>query len=102
MENMKQESGMRRWMFTVFISVFLLLGIHHGQRANAEPTEAPPLVVDAEKKEIQLYGVIYPERFNAARGEEAHYHFLVWHKGKSPNALIETPADDLDFHAALV
>src|SRR5262245_28343142 len=88
-------------LLAIFISTLLLSGIVYERQANAEPTEARPLVVDTEKKEIQLYGVIYPERFSAAQGDEAHYHLLVWHKGKSPNALIETPADDLDFHAAL-
>ncbi len=98
----KQGRAMNRWVCIVFTSTVFLLGILHERLANAEPTGEQPLVVDTEKKEIQLYGVIYPERFNAARGDEAHYHLLVWHQGKSPNALIETPADDLDFYTALV
>jgi hypothetical protein len=98
----QQGRTMSRWVCIVFISVVFLLGILHERQAKAEPTAEQPLIIDTEKKEIQLYGVIYPARFNAAQGEEAHYHLLVWHKGQSPNALIETPADDLDFHAALV
>jgi hypothetical protein len=55
-----------------------------------------------EAEEIQIFATIYPGRFNAAQGDEAHYHFLVWEGGTSANALIETPADDLAFHDALI
>jgi hypothetical protein len=53
-------------------------------------------------KEVKIFGIIYPTRFNSAQGEEAHYHLLVWRGGTSVNALIETPAGDLAFHDALV
>lgn len=101
-KNEEQEKARRHWVSGAFLSVLCLWGISQAQLVPAAPTEGHPIVIDTEKKEIQLYGVIYPERFNAAQGEQAHYHLLVWHKGKSPHALIETPADDLDFHAALV
>jgi len=68
---------------------------------NAAPTATVPLVV-SEAKEVQVFGIIYPARFNAAPGDEAHYHLLVWQGGASANALIETPADDLALHSALV
>jgi len=68
----------------------------------AEPTPTTPLSVKPETKEVQVWGFIYPARFNAAQGNEVHYHLLVWQGGKSANALIETPADDLAFHDALV
>jgi len=71
-------------------------------QATTEPTLATPLIVERETKEVRIFGVIYPVRFNTAQGEEAHYHFLVWRGGTSANALIETPADDLAFHDALV
>ncbi|MBM4259252.1 MAG: hypothetical protein FJ147_25550 [Deltaproteobacteria bacterium] len=69
--------------------------------ALSEPSMEQPILVRADTKEIQIFGRIYAQRFNAAHGEQAHYHFLVWHKGTSPTALIETPVDDLDFHAEL-
>ncbi len=77
---------------------FLLLS----RQAAAQPTSAAPLVVIAETKEVQVFGIIYPARFNAAQGDEAHYHLLVWQGGQSANALIETPADDLALHDALL
>lgn len=67
----------------------------------ADPTIENPLEVSAATKEVQIFGVIYPARFNTAQGEEARYHLIVWKGGTSMNALIETPADDLAFHAAL-
>ena len=64
------------------------------------PTVTTPLMIVAEAKEVQVFGIIYPARFNAAQGEEAHYHLLVWQGGTSRAALIETPVDDLVFHVA--
>ncbi len=72
------------------------------RQAAAQPTSVAPLVVSTETKEVQVFGLIYPARFNAAQGDEAHYHLLVWQGGSSTNALIETPADDLALHDALV
>src|SRR5499426_3085243 len=72
------------------------------QPTGAAPTAATPLVVMSETKQVQVFGIIYPSRFNAAQGDEAHYHLLVWQGGTSANALIETPADDLALHSALV
>src|SRR5713101_1802241 len=72
------------------------------RQAAAQPTSVAPLVVSTETKEVQVFGIIYPARFNAAQGDEAHYHLLVWQGGSSTNALIETPADDLALHDALV
>jgi hypothetical protein len=68
----------------------------------AEPTVEHPLEVSAAVKEVCIFGVIYPARFNAATGDEARYHLIVWKGGTSANALIETPADDLAFHDALL
>lgn len=70
--------------------------------AAGELSMERPLIIHAEAKEIHIFGRIYAQRFNAARGEEAHYHFLVWNKGTSPTALIETPVDDLVLHAELL
>jgi hypothetical protein len=71
------------------------------QSALSSPTTEHPLETLPTTKEVKVFGVIYPKRFNAAVGEEAHYHLLVWKGGTSTNALIETPADDLAFHGAL-
>ena len=65
-------------------------------------TPESPLVISSEAKQVAIYGVIYPDRFNRAEGDAAHYHLLTWKGGHSTNALIETPVDDLAFHAALV
>jgi hypothetical protein len=62
-----------------------------------------PLAVSEEAGEVIVYGRIYPRRFNAAREvAAARYHFLVWNGGSSRGALVETPADDLAFHDALL
>jgi hypothetical protein len=61
-----------------------------------------PLETSLAAKEVKIFGIIYPQRFNSAQGEEAHYHLLIWKDGTSENALIETPADDLAFHDALI
>jgi hypothetical protein len=85
------------------LSAALLLWRVPGYRQEIEkPTSAVPLVVASEKREVQVFGIIYPARFNAAQGEEAHYHLLVWRGGTSADALVETPADDLAFHDALM
>lgn len=81
------------WLFC------FLLG-HESVAAGTSPKA--PLVIVRETKEVQVAGIIYPARFNAAQGEEAHYHLLVWRGGTSTNALIETAADDLAFHDALL
>ncbi len=81
----------------VLIGVFSLCSV-----VLANPTAEHPLETIAAAKEIKVFGVIYPKRFNAAQGEEARYHLIVWKGGTSANALIETPADDLAFHEALV
>jgi hypothetical protein len=69
---------------------------------SAEPSAPAPVVVTAGSREVRVFGVIYPRRFNAAEGDEAHYHLMVRQGGRSGSALIETPADDLAFHDALV
>ncbi|MGE0821255.1 MAG: YdjY domain-containing protein [Candidatus Binatia bacterium] len=93
---------MIRLICAACLSIVLLCGTAQRRPAFASPTADAPLVVNTEKKEIQVFGRIYPARFNNMQGEQAHYHLMVWHGGSSPGALIETPADDLDFHAALV
>ena len=80
----------------VFLSFFFCC-----RNAFSAPTAEQPLETSATTKEVQVFGVIYPKRFNTAAGEEAHYHLLVWQGGTSPHALIETPADDLAFYEAL-
>ena len=65
-----------------------------------QPDQANPLLI--VERQVRVFGWIFPRRFNTAQGQEARYHFLVWQGGASPNALIQTPADDLDFHDALV
>jgi hypothetical protein len=92
---------MKRWL-TGLSTVLLFCCLSPTRQAAAQPTSAVPLVVSAETKEVQVFGIIYPARFNAAQGDEAHYHLLVWQGGSSANALIETPVDDLALHAALV
>jgi hypothetical protein len=81
----------------MLIGVFFL-----SSAALADPTAEHPLEVDSATKEIKIFGVIYPQRFNAAQGEEVRYHLMVWKDGTSQVALIETTADDLAFHEALV
>src|SRR5712692_2283269 len=83
-------------------AVLLFCCLLLSRQAAAQPTSVAPLVVSIETKEVQVFGIIYPARFNAAQGDEAHYHLLVWQGGQSANALIETPADDLALHDALV
>jgi hypothetical protein len=84
----------------ILVYVFLCL-LASARVGEAEPTVESPLEVNAETKEVRIFGIIYPMRFNAAQGEEARYHLIVWKGGASPNALIETPVDDLAFHTAL-
>ncbi|MGH8008020.1 MAG: hypothetical protein ACREQ3_13555, partial [Candidatus Binatia bacterium] len=91
--------------FTLLWSILLVTMLFPGCRPNsgqgvAEPTVS--LTVLPETKEVRVSGVIYPTRFNTAQGAEAHYHLLVWQGGTSTHALIETAADDLAFHDALV
>jgi hypothetical protein len=98
--SLKVRTTMRLWL-TIF-SVALLLWHLAGYGQVVEgPTLDSPLAVKPEAKEVQVFGLIYPARFNAARGDETHYHLLVWQGGTSTSALIETPADDLAFHDAL-
>lgn len=82
--------------------VMLLCCLVTSRQVRAEPTPTTPLEVAPGTKEVRVFGQIYPQRFNAAQGDEAHYHLLVWQGGQSVNALIETPADDLAFHDALL
>jgi hypothetical protein len=85
------------------LSVLLLLCcLPSDGQERREPTSAHPLIVVAHESKVQVFGTIYPQRFNAAQGEEAHYHLLTWQGGTSVNALVETPVDDLAFHDALV
>ncbi len=81
-------------------AVFSLLS--SGPSDGALPVRERPLVVDPETGQVRIYGRIYPRRYNTADGDEARYHLLVWADGRSPHALIETPADDLEFYEALV
>ncbi len=92
------------WKFyAACLSVVCFLGDNVSlARARQPATMATPLVISSESKQVTLYGVIYPSRFNRAEGDEAHYHLLTWKDGHSKNALIETPVDDLAFHDALI
>ncbi len=92
----------RRTQYVALFVLLLFCCIATQGQAAGEPTSAASLVVLSETKEVQVVGVIYPTRFNSAQGEEAHYHLLVWQGGTSANALIETAADDLVFHDALL
>ena len=92
---------MKTLSVVTFIMVLFWSAPGYGQ-SSVRPTVTTPLVVVAEAKEVQVFGIIYPARFNAAQGDEAHYHLLVWQGGTSRAALIETPVDDLVFHEALV
>jgi hypothetical protein len=92
---------MRRSLrFICLCTIFFLALLE--SRVIAIPVADEPLETSLTTKEVKIFGIIYPRRFNAAQGEEAHYHLLVWKGGASANALIETPADDLEFHDALV
>ena len=88
------------WRETIVTTLSCVLSLSFFVFAN--PTAEHPLEALSTDKEIKIFGVIYPKRFNAAQGEEARYHLLVWKGGTSANALVETPADDLAFHEALV
>jgi len=90
-----------KFLLTVLSAVLLENTPSYGQ-TRERPTLVAPLLVVPQTKEVQIFGTIYPARFNAALGDEAHYHLLVWQGGQSANALIETPVDDLAFHDALV
>ena len=99
---MKSQTVARKF-YVVFLSgVCLLGGSTSLARASQPATMETPLVISPESKQVTLYGVIYPGRFNRAAGDEAHYHLLTWKGGHSKNALIETPVDDLAFHDALI
>jgi hypothetical protein len=93
---------MLKLWFTMLAGALLFWRMTAYEQAAAEPTLATPLIVERETKKVQIFGVIYPARFNAAQGDEAHYHFLVWQGGTSASTLIETPADDLAFYDALI
>ena len=80
----------------------VLFGLAGWSRSADQPSRAAPLRIVEEKRQVRVLGRIFPQRFNAAQGQEARYHFLVWQDGTSPHALIQTPVDDLDFHAALL
>ena len=84
------------------LSLGLVILIGSASQSADPPTEAMPLLVLAEQKEVHVFGQIFPSRFNAAKGPQAQYHFLVWQDGTSPGTLIETPVDDLDFHDAIL
>ena len=90
-----------RFCRTVLFAM-LLCCLVISRQVRAEPTPTTPLEVAPGTKEVRVFGQIYPQRFNAAQGDEAHYHLLVWQGGQSADALIETPADDLAFHDALL
>jgi hypothetical protein len=94
------KGGPMKFLLAVLSAVLLGNTLSYGQTRDW-PTLATPLLVVPEAKEVHIFGIIYPARFNAAQGDEAHYHLLVWQGGQSANTLIETPADDLAFHAAL-
>jgi hypothetical protein len=89
----------RRFKKTLIAALLCLSSL--SSVGQAAPTAEHPIESIAAGKEIHIFGVIHPQRFNAAQGEESRYHFLVWNGGMSPNALIQTPADDLAFHDAL-
>src|SRR5215475_3698962 len=91
------DTRFRRKIITVLIGVLFLSSV-----ALADPTAERPLEANSATKEIKIFGVIYPQRFNDAQGEEVRYHLIVWRGGTSHGALIETTADDLAFHEALV
>lgn len=98
-----KSPGMAWKLCAIGLSVVCCLGGSASLgRAMHSATPETPLVIHPESKQVILYGVIYPARFNRAEGDEAHYHLLTWKGGHSKNALIETPADDLAFHDALV
>jgi len=86
----------------IFALLILCSNVTAAYAVTAEPSAEQPMVVRGDAKEIQIFGRIYAQRFNAAQGEEAHYHLLVWNQGTSPTALIETPVDDLVLHAELL
>ncbi len=87
----------------LLLSVVLGLGyLGSSARAGQPATAETPLVFSVEEKTVTVYGMIYPDRFNRAEGNTARYHLITWDEGHSTNGLIETPADDLAFHDALV
>ena len=99
---MKSHTGVWKFYAAGLIVVCLLGDDIAPARSRQSLTPERPLVISSEAKQIAVYGVIYPDRFNRAEGDEAHYHLLTWKGGHSKNALIETPVDDLAFHDALV
>ncbi len=99
---MKNDTGVWKIPATCLIVVCLLGDGLAGVSAIQPATPETPLVIASEAKQVVIYGHIYPDRFNRAETDEAHYHLLTWKGGHSQNALIVTPVDDLAFHDALV
>lgn len=99
--NANSKGALMKFVLTALSVALLWNTLSYGQ-AKEGPTFAAPLLVRPETKEIHVFGTMYPARFNAAQGDGAHYHLLVWQGGQSANALIETPVDDLAFHDALL
>ena len=95
---MNKRAGVSLFL-TLSLGLVTLIG--SSSQSAEKPTEATPLLIRIEQKEVHVFGHIFPARFNAGIGPEAQYHFLVWQGGTSPGALIETAVDDLDFHDAI-
>jgi hypothetical protein len=53
-------------VWTMIFPASVGLGMLREDNTGAEPTAEQPLGVDTEKKEIQIYEVMYPKRFNTA------------------------------------
>ncbi len=87
---------------TGVVACLVLCGLAGWSRAADQPNRAAPLRIAEGKRQVEIFGQIFPRRFNAAQGQETRYHFLVWQDGTSPHALLYTPVDDLDFHDALL
>ncbi len=79
-----------------------LVRVGGSAEAVFEVGPADPLRVSTDTRHVSIYGVMYPGRFNRADGDQAQFHVLAWQGGRAPDALIETPVDDLVFHDALL
>jgi hypothetical protein len=72
------------------------------------PSRENPLVVDKEKKQIQIAAYVQAKEFNAkpflSLGHVRNYHAIVWEGGgvKKSDILFVSHADDLSIHNALL
>ena len=66
-----------RHVLTRLSVVLLFCCLVFARQTGAAPTATAPLLVMSEAKEVQVFGIMYPARFNAAQGDEARLHGVL-------------------------